>query len=87
MRDIKEVFSELTNFYGNISKVTFSISIDDDRTTFIKLRDEVKEHCPEAPLFNRKTYFPSDFDYKYPQMQEESIEMLVLLSEEMNSSD
>lgn len=81
MRSYDDILKDLIEFCSTIRKLTVSPDIDIHRATFEKLKKEIMELYPGDPLFNKKIYFTSSFDYKYPDMQEACNDLLFLLAD------
>lgn len=85
MRDYSVVLKDLKDFFIEITSFEYASGIEEYRKRYIALRDEVKTHYPLIKTFNKLMYTTSSFDYTYPQMREECIEMITETIKQMNN--
>lgn len=79
MRDKNAILKDLGDFYSNYQNATSSNDIDAIRDQYKKLREEVRQHCPNAKIFKPILMTRTIDDYKIPDMAQESIELLLEL--------
>jgi len=79
MRDKNEIIKDLGDFYNNYQNTTISNDIDAIREQYQKLREEVRQHCPNANIFKPILMTRTINQYKIPDMVKESIELLLEL--------
>ena len=80
MRNKNEVSKDLGEFYSKYQNTQVSSDIDGIRKEFKGLIKEVKEHCPNDPIFKPKIMTRTVDEYKVPEMSNESLELLQVLA-------
>ncbi len=80
MRSKAEVLEELETFYAEYQNTTVPGDYVNLRTTFKRLRDEVKEHCPKSSIFKGFSITGRTIDdYKCPEIMEKTEELINVL--------
>jgi len=79
MRDTKQILIDLSKFYSKIATIGYSMSFEQDKNEFLKLRDEIQQKYPNTPMFKKPIYFETDFDYNYNLMRNQCSDMIELL--------
>ena len=86
MRKLEEITNDLVQFYGRICPIGVSTSINEDRSKFIELRNEICVYFPKEPLFIKKLNLEDISKYKHDHMALYCSEMIKIILASMTNT-